>query len=441
MFRRLLSARGQSRSAKTVEVFGWLILIEGTIVLFAPDFAISVLGIARLNADAANYFRLVGLLVCGVGMLYVASGRLNAEGFVFASLLDRPLVPFAMAILWYREIVPGALALIFSIQDFGSFLWTLLSGTTSSVTGRERNRRIDMSNPVLGFIGLGIMGKPMARNLLKAGHQLIVHNRSRDAVEELRKEGAQAATTSKEVAERSEIIITMLPDSPDVELVYAGDQGIFPGVKSQTLLIDMSSISPAVARRLAVEAEKRGCDMLDAPVSGGEAGAIGATLSIMIGGEASAVERAMPIFQTLGKNIVHVGGAGAGQVTKAANQMVVGTSIAIVGEALVLAAKAGVDPAKVRQALLGGFAQSKILEAHGQKMLERNFKPGFRIRLHEKDLKIALATGSEYGVPLMVTGVVAQMMTAMKGTGNGDLDHSGLVKFVEELAQRELGRK
>ena len=266
----------------------------------------------------------------------------------------------------------------------------------------------------------------------------MIHNRSRAAVEELSKEGAQPAANSQEVAARSDVIITMVPDSPDVELVYAGERGIFAGVKSGALLIDMSSISPVVARKLAAEAEKRGCDMLDAPVSGGEAGAINAALSIMIGGKNSAVERAMPIFEKLGKNIVHVGDAGAGQVTKAANQMVVGTTIAIVSEALVLAAKAGVDPAKVRQALLGGFAQSKILEAHGQKMLDRNFKPGFRIRLHEKDMKIALATGSEYGVPLMVTGVVGQMMTAMKGMGNGDLDHAGLVKFVEELAKREL---
>jgi 2-hydroxy-3-oxopropionate reductase len=233
----------------------------------------------------------------------------------------------------------------------------------------------------------------------------------------------------------------MLPDSPDVELVYAGANGVFAGAKAGMLLIDMSSISPVVARKLAADAEKRGCDMLDAPVSGGEAGAIGATLSIMIGGKPTAVERAMPIFQALGKNIVHVGDAGAGQVTKAANQMVVGTTIAIVSEALVLASKAGVDPAKVRQALLGGFAQSKILEAHGQKMLERNFKPGFRIRLHEKDMKIALSTGSEYGVPLMVTSQVAQMMTAMKSMGDGDLDHSGLVKFVEELAKTELIQK
>jgi 2-hydroxy-3-oxopropionate reductase len=298
-----------------------------------------------------------------------------------------------------------------------------------------------MSNPVIGFIGLGIMGKPMARNLLKTGYQLVVHNRSQAPVDELSKEGAQPASHSKEVAQRCDVVITMLPDSPDVELVYAGDQGVFSGMESGRLLIDMSSISPLVARKLAAEAERRGCDMLDAPVSGGEAGAITASLSIMIGGKAPAVERAMPIFQALGKNIVHVGEAGAGQVTKAANQMVVGTTIAIVGEALVLAAKAGVDPAKVRQALLGGFAQSKILEAHGQKMLDRNFKPGFRIRLHEKDMKIALAAASEYGVPLMVTGIVGQMMTAMKGMGNGDLDHSGLVKFVEELAKQELGQK
>jgi 2-hydroxy-3-oxopropionate reductase len=295
-----------------------------------------------------------------------------------------------------------------------------------------------MGNPVIGFIGLGIMGKPMARNLLKAGYPLVVHNRSSAAVNELSREGAQAAESAKEVAGRSDALITMLPDSQDVELVFTGEGGVFSGIKRGMLLIDMSSISPVVARRLAAEASERGCDMLDAPVSGGEAGALTASLSIMVGGKASAVEAAMPILQRLGKNIVHVGDAGAGQVTKAANQMVVGTTIAIVGEALVLAAKAGVDPAKVRQALLGGFAQSKVLEAHGQKMLERNFTPGFRIRLHEKDMKIAVATGSEYGVPLLVTGVVGQMMTAMKGIGDGDLDHSALVKFVEELAKKEL---
>jgi 2-hydroxy-3-oxopropionate reductase len=300
---------------------------------------------------------------------------------------------------------------------------------------------IAMTKPVIGFIGLGIMGKPMARNLIKAGYSLVVHNRSRAAVEELIKDGAQAAGNPKEVAERSDVIITVLPDSPDVELVYTSDQGVFARAKPGMLLIDMSTISPIVARKLAASAQDRGCDMLDAPVSGGEAGAIGATLSIMIGGVSSAVERAMPIFESLGKNLVHVGDAGAGQVTKAANQIVVGTTIAIVSEALVLAAKAGVDPAKVRQALLGGFAQSKILEAHGQKMLDRNFKPGFRIRLHEKDMKIALAAGFEYGVPLMVTSQVAQMMSAMDSMGHGDLDHSGLVKLVEEMANTELAQK
>jgi 2-hydroxy-3-oxopropionate reductase len=295
-----------------------------------------------------------------------------------------------------------------------------------------------MSTSRIGFIGLGIMGKPMARNLMKAGYSLVVHNRSRAAAEELAKEGAQTAATPRQAAERAEVLITMLPDSPDVEAVFLGENGVLAGARAGMLLIDMSSISPIVARKLAIEAEKRGADMLDAPVSGGEAGAIGATLSIMIGGKPPALERAMPIFQALGKNIVHVGDPGAGQVTKAANQMVVGTTIAIVSEALVLAAKAGVDPAKVRQALLGGFAQSKILEAHGQKMLDRNFKPGFRIRLHEKDMKIALAAGSEYGVPLMVTSQVCQMMTAMKAIGHGDLDHSGLVRLVEQLADKEL---
>ena len=298
-----------------------------------------------------------------------------------------------------------------------------------------------MANPTIGFIGLGVMGKPMARNLMKAGYPLVVYNRSRAAVEELSKEGAQQTTSAAQVAERAEVIVTMLPDSPDVEQVYSGESGVFAGANAGGLLIDMSTISPIVARRLAAEAETRNLDMLDAPVSGGEAGAIAANLSIMIGGTTAAVQRAMPIFEALGKNIVHIGAAGAGQVTKAANQMIVGTTIAVVSEALVLAAKAGVDPVKVRQALLGGFAQSKILEAHGQRMLERNFKPGFRIRLHEKDTNIALATGSEYGVPLMVTGIVAQMMTAANSMGNGDLDHSGLLCLVEELAKTELKAK
>ena len=298
-----------------------------------------------------------------------------------------------------------------------------------------------MAKPIVGFIGLGIMGKPMARNLMKAGYSLVVHNRSRPSVDELAKEGAGIASNPQQAAAQSEVVITMLPDSPEVDQVFAGDQGVFAGAKRGTLLIDMSSISPVVARRLATEAEKLGLDMLDAPVSGGEAGAISATLSIMIGGKPSAVERAMPIFQALGKNIVHVGDAGAGQVTKAANQVVVGLTIAAVSEALVLASKAGVDPVKVRQVLLGGFAQSRILDAHGQKMLDRNFKPGFRIRLHEKDLSIALATGKEYGVPLLLTAALDQIMNAMKVMGQGDLDHSGLITFIEELAKTEVVKR
>jgi 2-hydroxy-3-oxopropionate reductase len=297
-----------------------------------------------------------------------------------------------------------------------------------------------MAKPIIGFIGLGIMGKPMARNLIKAGYSLIVYNRNRPSVDELAKEGAKAASHPQEVAAQAEVVITMLPDSPEVDQVYSGDRGVFAGAQPGRLLIDMSSISPVVARRLAAEAEKQSLDMLDAPVSGGEAGAISGTLSIMIGGSAPAVERAMPIFQVLGKNIVHVGEAGAGQVTKAANQVVVGLTIAAVSEALVLATKAGVDPVKVRQVLLGGFAQSRVLEAHGQKMLERNFKPGFRIRLHEKDLGIALATGKEYGVPLMLTSILDQIMNAMKVMGRGELDHSGVITFIEEMAKIEVAR-
>ena len=295
-----------------------------------------------------------------------------------------------------------------------------------------------MAKPTIGFIGLGIMGRPMARNLMKAGYSLVVHNRSRAAVEELTKEGAKAADSPQAVAAQTEIVITMLPDSPDVDLVYAGERGVFTGARKGMLLVDMSSISPVVARKLARAAEAKGAEMLDAPVSGGEVGAINAALSIMIGGNAPAVERAMPIFQALGKNIVHIGDAGAGQVAKAANQVVVGLTIAAVSEALVLSAKAGVDPAKVRQVLLGGFAQSRILDAHGQKMLERNFKPGFRIRLHEKDLSIALATAREYGVSLPLTAITDQMMITMKATGRGDLDHAGLVTLIEEWANVAL---
>lgn len=287
----------------------------------------------------------------------------------------------------------------------------------------------------VGFIGLGTMGKPMARNLIRAGYPLTVHNRSRGAVAELAKEGAQTATSPKEVAASSDIIITVLPDSPDVEVVVTGEQGIFEGARPGMLVIDMSTISPVVARRLAGDAQTRGVDMLDAPVSGGEVGAINGNLSIMVGGKKEAFDRALPLFQAMGKNIVHIGEAGAGQVTKAANQIVVALTIEAVSEALVLAAQAGVDPAKVRQALLGGFAQSRILDVHGQRILDRNFKPGFRTNLHFKDLGIALATGKEYKVPLPATAHVHQMMNALLASGKGDLDHSVLFTLIEELAK------
>ncbi len=290
----------------------------------------------------------------------------------------------------------------------------------------------------IGFIGLGTMGKPMARHLMQAGYPLVVHNRSPQAVKELAGEGAQAANSPKEVAARSNVVITMLPDSPDVELVVAGDNGVLQGARPGMLLIDMSTISPVVARKLAQQAETHGIDMLDAPVSGGEVGAINATLSIMVGGKEQAFDRALPLFQAMGKNIVRIGEAGAGQVTKAANQIVVALTIEAISEALVMATKAGVDPTKVRQALLGGFASSRVLDVHGQRILDRNFKPGFRINLHHKDLSIALATGKEYSVSLPVTAQVYQMMNALLASGLGGMDHSALVTLIEELARTEV---
>ena len=290
----------------------------------------------------------------------------------------------------------------------------------------------------IGLIGLGVMGKPMARNLMKAGYPLVVHNRSRAAVDELAKEGARAATSPKQVAAQTNIVITMLPDSPDVALVVAGNDGIFDGARAGTLLIDMSTISPVVARKLAHDAAARGIDMLDAPVSGGDVGALNATLSIMVGGKEDAFNRALPVFQTLGKNIVRIGDAGAGQVAKAANQLIVGLAIEAVSEALVLAAKAGVDPAKVRQALLGGFAQSRVLDLHGQRILNRNFMPGARVSTQHKDLGIALALGKEYNVPLPATAQVHQMYNAMLAAGRADLDHSSLVMLIEQMAQTQV---
>jgi len=285
----------------------------------------------------------------------------------------------------------------------------------------------------IGFIGLGIMGKPMAGNLLKAGYSLVVHNRSRAAVEELVAQGATAASSPKEVAEQSDVVVTMLPDSPDVEQVVLGSDGVAEGIRSGMLFIDMSTIAPGTARNVYETLKAQGVESLDAPVSGGEVGAKEAALSIMVGGSEEAFQRAMPIFEIMGKNIVLIGDPGAGQVTKACNQIVVGVTIQAVSEALILARKSGVDPARVREALLGGFAQSRILDLHGQRIIDRSFQPGFRVRLHRKDLAIALQTGREVSLPLMLTSQVAELMNALIARGDGDLDHSGLAHLLEQM--------
>jgi 2-hydroxy-3-oxopropionate reductase len=289
----------------------------------------------------------------------------------------------------------------------------------------------------VGFIGLGIMGKPMARNLIKAGYPLVVHNRSQGAVKELAGEGVTAARSPREVAEQSDVVITMLPDSPDVRRVVLGSGGVLEGVRAGMLFVDMSTIAPATTREVYEALRAARVQSLDAPVSGGEVGAKEGGLSIMVGGETEAFERALPLFRVMGKNIVHIGDAGAGQVTKACNQIVVGLTIQAVAEALTLAKKSGVDPARVREALLGGFAQSRILELHGQRIIDSTFEPGFRIRLHRKDLGIALQTGRELSLPLMSTAQVAELMNALIARGDGDLDHSALALLLEQMGGGE----
>ncbi len=286
----------------------------------------------------------------------------------------------------------------------------------------------------VGFIGLGIMGQPMAANLLDAGYALTVHNRSREAVEKLGARGATAAGSPREVAERSDVVITMLPDSPDVEAVVLGPAGVIEGVRAGMLVIDMSTIAPAVSRQIAAVLAERGVASVDAPVSGGEPAAVAGELSIMCGGAEPAVARARPIFEVLGRKTTHIGGPGAGQVTKAANQVVVALTIQAVAEALTLSAKAGVDPARVREALLGGFAQSRILDLHGQRMVDGAYEPGFKVRLHRKDLAIALQLGREEQVPLLATGQAAELMDALLAQGGGDRDHSSLALLYEQLA-------
>src|SRR5215216_3249873 len=291
----------------------------------------------------------------------------------------------------------------------------------------------------VGFIGLGIMGKPMARNLMEAGYELTVHNRSPEKAEELGEEGANVAATPREVAEKSDVIITMLPDSPQVREVVAGEDGVLEGVKEGSLVVDMSTISPVVTEELAEAVKEKGASMLDAPVSGGDVGAIEGTLSIMVGGDEGDFERARPLFEAMGKTVTHVGPVGAGQVTKAANQIVVALTIEAVSEALVLGSRGGVAPEKILDVLGGGLAGNKVMEVKREKLLDHSFDPGFKVELHHKDLGIALAAGREYGVTLPVTAVVDQMLQDLITNGRGDRDHSALLTLVEESSGHEIG--
>jgi 2-hydroxy-3-oxopropionate reductase len=290
----------------------------------------------------------------------------------------------------------------------------------------------------IGFIGLGIMGRPMAQNLLAAGYPLVVLDRVQEPMNELVAAGAEAGTSPRSVAEQTDVIISMLPDSPDVNQVVFGTEGVLAGLRARALVIDMSTVLPSVARRIAAAARDKGADALDAPVSGGQVGATKGTLTIMVGGSQDAFDRAKPIFEKMGKNITLVGETGAGQVTKAANQIIVGVTIAAVSEALLLAAKGGVDPSRVREALMGGFASSRILELHGNRMIERTFQPGFKARLHRKDMQIILDTARELGLVLPMSAQVAELMNGLIGGGGGELDHSALVTVFERLSSFEI---
>jgi 2-hydroxy-3-oxopropionate reductase len=281
------------------------------------------------------------------------------------------------------------------------------------------------------------MGKPMAQNLIEAGYDLVVYNRTREKAEEL--DGATVAESPRAVAEQSDIIITMLPDSPQVEEVLAGEDGVFEGIQEGALIVDMSTISPVVTEELSQQAQERGASMLDAPVSGGDVGAIDGTLSIMVGGSEEDFERARPLFEVMGDTVTHVGLVGTGQVVKAANQIVVALTIEAVSEALVLGSKGGVPPEKILDVLGGGLAGNKVMEAKREKMLSHSFDPGFRVELHHKDLGIALAAGREYGVTLPVTAIVDQMLETLKMRGRGDQDHSALLTLIEDSSGYEIG--
>ena len=291
----------------------------------------------------------------------------------------------------------------------------------------------------VGFIGLGLMGKPMATNLLKRGYKLVVHSRSPAPVDALVQAGAERATSPADVARRTMRIVTMVPDSPDVEKVLEGTDGVFGALQRETILIDCSSISPRTAQRLSARARELGASMLDAPVSGGEIGAINASLSIMVGGDAATFEKAKPILDAMGnpERVIHIGESGSGQVCKVCNQMVIGGALAAVSEAFALARKSGVDVARVREALLGGFASSRVLEVHGERMLQGNYKPGFRAQLYAKDMRIAGQTLADHETPAPVSSAVQQLVTSMVAAGQGDEDYSALATVVFRLAGLE----
>jgi 2-hydroxy-3-oxopropionate reductase len=290
----------------------------------------------------------------------------------------------------------------------------------------------------VGFIGLGIMGRPMAGHLLKGGHELFLHTRGR-VPEELAQGGSKACDSGREVAEAAEVIVTMVPDTPDVEQVLFAPNGVADGLSTGKIVVDMSSISPIATKEFARRINEKGCDYLDAPVSGGEVGARNATLTIMVGGPQAAFDKVKPLLELMGRNITLVGGNGDGQTTKVANQMIVAITIQAVGEALLFASKAGADPAKVRQALMGGFANSKILEVHGERMIKRTFDPGFRIELHQKDLGLALQGARALGVYLPGTAGANELLNACAALGGKAWDHAALVKVLEALSGHEVG--
>jgi 2-hydroxy-3-oxopropionate reductase len=292
----------------------------------------------------------------------------------------------------------------------------------------------------IGFIGLGIMGRPMAYNLLKAGFPLIVHNRHQEVTDEFVAAGASSGARPRDIAASCDVVITMLPGPAQVEEVLVGPDGVIEGAHAGLVVIDMSTISPIVANTLANRLAEHGIAMLDAPVSGGDRGALTGTLSIMVGGDEAFFQRCMPIFQALDKTIVHVGASGTGQVVKACNQIVVALTIEAVSEALVLGSKAGVDPAKILQVLSGGLAANRVMELRGASMLAHDFTPGGRIRFHHKDLGFALETACKYRVPLPVTALVNQMFACLEVKGRGDLDHSALLTYLEDLAVHRIGQ-